>query len=61
MASLLILQTRILTTRFQVKLKQFFRYFSMKLFDTVKYELIVLYLFMTALITDSSPKYGQIC
>ena len=29
--------------------------------DTVKYELIVQYLFMAALITDSSPRYGQNC
>ena len=40
---------------------QFFRWFSTKLLDTVKYELIVLYLFMAASITDSSPKYEQIC
>ena len=33
---------------------------SSETFDTVQYELIVLY-FTTALITDSSPKYGQMC
>ena len=38
---------------------QFFRWFSIKSFDTAKYELIVQHLFMTALITDSSPKFGQ--
>ena len=38
---------------------QFFRWFSIKSFDTAKYELIVQHLFMTALITDSSSKFGQ--
>ena len=33
------------------------RWFSFKPFDTVKYHL----LFMTTLIVDTSPKYGQIC
>ena len=57
-----ILQTRVLTPRFQVKITHnSFCWFSIKPFDTVKYEPLVLYLFMTTLITTSSPKYGQIC
>ena len=39
----------------------FLHWFSIKLFDTVKYEFIVLYMLITALITDSTPKYEQIC
>ena len=57
-----ILLTRTLTTRFHVKITHnSFCWFSIRLFDTVKYELIVLYLFMTTLIPNFSPKYGQIC
>ena len=59
---LCILQTRILTSRFQVKVTHNSSTgFFIKLFDTVKYELIAQYLFMAALITDSSPKYRKIC
>ena len=51
-----------LDTYFQVKITHnSFCWFSIKQFDTVKYEVMVWYLFMTRLITNSSLKYGQIC
>ena len=52
---LCILQTRILTYRLQVKNTELLRWFSINI------SCIVLYLFMTELVTDSSPKYGKFC
>ena len=44
-------------TRFQVKITHnSFAGFFIKRFGTVKYELILLHLFLAALITNSSPK-----